>query len=412
MPDASTFALVAAVLLGPPLVLGLVAWSLALWRIQKTVADPPSARLGLDLPAPDGGWPSVSIVVPAHDEARVIEACSRSLAAQDYPDLELIFVLDRCTDDTRAILDRVVAELPDGAPRVRIIENDACPDDWAGKCHAAHLGAQAAGGAMLLFTDADTWFDPRLVRATVAIARREDVGLLSLLSQLTAERGFERICQPVAVMQLMHIYPLDRVNRMHRGKPFANGQFMLFDRGAYERIGGHEAVRQDLLEDIAFARRLADAGERGIVYLAGGLLRCSMYDSFAGFRLGWKRIFIEAASRVPARLGRYALRMAAIGVVLPVLQVLAIVAGALLAGAGASAVGAVLVLVAVAGLGVQALALARFLGLAGLPPRDLLFFPAGAFAVARILAEGRGDLVHGRPVPWAGRQYVIEPRVE
>ncbi|NDC52379.1 MAG: glycosyltransferase [Actinobacteria bacterium] len=77
----------------------------------------------------------------------------------------MIFVLDRCTDGTLAEL-RAIDD-----PRLVIIENGSCPEDWAGKCNAARIGAARARGELLLFTDADTWFDPRLVRATVALLR-------------------------------------------------------------------------------------------------------------------------------------------------------------------------------------------------------------------------------------------------
>ena len=168
---------------------------------------------------------------------------------------EVVLVLDRCTDGTLEIARRHA----EADPRITIVENDSCPEGWAGKCHAAAVGARRATGAYLLFTDADTVFDPDLVRASVALAHARDLGLLSLLSTLTFTRRDEQIVQPVASMILVGLYPIDRVNRDDTPRPFANGQFMLFRRSTYDRLGGHAAVRDSVLEDLAFASAVSIA---------------------------------------------------------------------------------------------------------------------------------------------------------
>ena len=92
-------------------------------------------------------------------------------------------------------------------------------------------------------------FDSELVRCAVASAIKREASLLSILSSLTITKTFERIVQPIAGTFLVRQYPVDRINREHRSRPFANGQFLLFSREAYESIGGHDAVKDDLLED-------------------------------------------------------------------------------------------------------------------------------------------------------------------
>jgi chlorobactene glucosyltransferase len=358
-----------------------------------------------------GRWPPVSIVVPAHNEERVIEACARSLLASDYPDLEVIFVLDRCTDRTRALLAGFEVSAPAAAgkppgPRLRVIENNHCPEDWAGKCNAARVGADAATGDYLLFTDADVSFDPQLVRASVASAIAGGRGLLSLLPTLTTERWFERVVQPVAAMTLLRIYPIDRVNRDERRRPFANGQFMLFERRVYQLIGGHAAVKDDLLEDIAFARVVEGAGERGAIAVADGMLVVNMYGSLDAMQTGWKRIFIEACKRKPSRLRQHAARLFTVGQIAPIVQVLAIVAGLLHGGPlGWLAIGLVLV-----GLLTQALALALIYAMSRSPISGAIFYPLGALVVAKALWDGARDLESGKPIRWGGRAYVLTPR--
>ena len=111
----------------------LVFCSLGLWiglyvRLWQIKMTKPVIREGLGLPNPTDA--SVSIVIPAHNEERVIDRCATSLRAQSHAKLQIIFVLDRCTDKTLEILQKHADE----DDRICILENFECPDDWAGKC--------------------------------------------------------------------------------------------------------------------------------------------------------------------------------------------------------------------------------------------------------------------------------------
>lgn len=386
--------------------LALVFWILAAREYDGIRRNPPTVQRGRRLPPPPSGWRRVSIVIPAHNEERVIERCCRSLMAQDHPDFEVIFVLDRCTDRTREILEPMVAV----DPRLRILDNHDCPDDWAGKCNAAHRGAQLATGEIFVFTDADVRFDPQLLRSTVALAREDRRQLVSLLSTLTIEQRFERIVQPAASMQLLNQFPIDRINRRRFPRPFANGQFMLFERDMYERIGGHTAVKDDLLEDIAFARAVHHAGGSGAVYLADGMLEVSMYDSWPAFRTGWKRIFIESVKRSPRRLRKYALRLVVVGGVLPMAQVFALIGAILHLAADRPAMAAATALPTVVAWPIRRWTLRGCFRLAGADPALARWWHLGCLATASIMWEAARDLVHRTPVRWGGREYVLEPR--
>lgn len=381
-------------------------WLIMLFRLARVTATRPTVRAGVDLPIPGGDWPSVSVIVPAHNEERVIERCARSLLEQDYPDLQCIFVLDRCTDGTAERL----RALDPGGDRLRIIENDSCPDDWAGKCNAARIGAESATGAVLLFMDADTCASPGLLRAAVALLRTRGLGLLSLLSTLTCDEDFELRAQTVATMTLLSIYPPDKVNHPQHPRPFANGQFMLFEREWYERIGGHVAVKDDLLEDIAFARCIHATGGRGNVLMADGLFTCSMYSSRDAFHRGWQRIFIEACRRKPVRLVKHAVRLYLMGILIPAVALAGLAVGAIVAGLGIGAPGFELLVVSIVALCLQVLALTWVHRMGGQPVRSVLLFPAGCLEVGRILRRGAEVLRTGEPVVWGGRQYVLEAR--
>ena len=310
-------------------ILGFVnAVSLCLWlgiayRLLIMARSKSTIREGLRLPIPQDA--SVSIVIPAHNEERVIERCATSLRQQSHANIQIIFVLDRCTDSTLEILQKHAS----ADNRVTIIKNSECPDDWAGKCNAAQIGAKHATGDWLLFTDADTQFDTDLVRCSVASAIKRNASLLSILSSLTISKMFEKIVQPIAGTFLVRQFPVDRVNREYRSRPFANGQFLLFNRSTYESIGGHHAVKDDLLEDIAFARAIhADGGKVQLLF-ADGFLRCSMYPSFEAFKTGWKRIYIEASTRNVNRLRRSGVLAIVVSIVLPLLAVAGICIGAI-----------------------------------------------------------------------------------
>ncbi len=385
---------------------GLLLWIIVLARMKLMRVGSQTVRDGCDLPAPPDGWPRLSIVVPVHNEQDMIERCAASLRAQTYDDLELIFVLDRCSDNTAGVLAGHAAT----DPRVTIVVNDHCPDDWAGKCHAAHLGAQRATGEWILFTDADTEFEPDLTRAAVALARHRDAALLSLLSTLTFVHHFEQVAQLAAAIQLMIMYPIERVKRGRQARPFANGQFMLFRRDWYDRIGGHAAVKDDLLEDIASARRVQGHGGRSEVLFADGMLSCSMYETLRDFEQGWKRIFIEACNRKPGRLLKWATRTLLLGVALPLVQLAALVAAPATMLIGHPWLGGGMAGTVLTSWILQGVALRRLATLARAPHASIALYPLGCLIVGRIMIAGARDLRRRRPVVWGGRRYVLTPR--
>jgi chlorobactene glucosyltransferase len=384
-------------------ILGItVTASLCLWvglgyRLWVMNKSKPVIREGLDLPNPKGE--SVSIVVPVHNEERVIDCCAESLRNQTHRDLQIIFVLDRCTDKTRGILQKHADE----DDRVCLIENDHCPEGWAGKCNAARVGAAKATGEWLLFTDADTQFDKELVRCSVASAIKRGASLLSLLSSLTITKNFERIVQPIASTFLVRQYPVDRVNRAHKPRPFANGQFLLFSRKLYEEIGGHNAVKEFLLEDIAFARHICykNLGKVQILF-ADGMLKCSMYPTFAAFQNGWKRIYIEAATRNVKRLRQSALLAILVGLIFPIAGIAGIYVGLQTSPS--------LFWTSIASLIAAVLVIAWLYRINNAPIIFALFAPIGAAVVAKMFFDSVQILKERTPIRWGGKEYILEPK--
>lgn len=383
-------------ILGAVTAVTLFMWLGIAYRLWVMTRSKSTVIGGLQLPVPTEVL--VSIVIPAHNEERVIDRCATSLRNQSHKNIQIIFVLDRCSDGTFEILQKHAAE----DDRISLIENDHCPDDWAGKCNAARLGATKATGDWLLFTDADTQFDSELVRCAVASAIERKASLLSILSSLTITKTFERIVQPIASTFLVRQFPVDRINREHRSRPFANGQFLLFSRSAYESIGGHDAVKDDLLEDIAFARKIHSEGGKVQMLFANGLLRCSMYPSFESFKTGWKRIYIEASTRNINRLRRSALLAIVVSIVLPAVGVAGIIVGNL--------VSAPLLWISIASLVACVWVICWLYKINNAPIVFAIFAPIGALVVAKLFLDAASMLQHRTPIRWGGRDYILEPK--
>lgn len=402
MPLPLTISLIALTVASDALTIYAI---IALVRARASLESVPTARAGLDLAEPADGWPPVTVIIPAHNEERTIAALAQSLLAQDYPSFNVVFALDRCTDATARILRDTIKN----DARFSILEIISCPNDWAGKTHALWRGVNdshaAQNAELLLFADADTTFDPACLRAAVALLLDCDLALLSLLSTLTTARWFERVAQPAAVFELMRHFPLSRVNKVGPGRSsFANGQFMLFRRDDYETVGGHQAVRDELLEDLALARLLKQANLPAGLLLADGMLTCAMYDSWRAFTRGWSRIFIEAAKRRPDRLRAWAAALIITGALLPAaafvclglsipyaiqFDALGLIAGSISAGA----------------IVIWLILLAFVLRAQKAPSWHALLYPLGALLVARLLFRAARDLTRGAAVTWAGRSY-------
>lgn len=385
-------------------------FTVALVRIRATTRTLPTARAGLGLPVPTG---AVHLIVPAHDEEATLPALIASLRAQTHPALRVTLALDRCTDSSAAVARAAI----DADPRFHVVQIAQCPADWAGKVHAVHAAlitphpAAAhdphATPAFYCFTDADCVFDPAALAAACALTEHRRLDMLSLFSTLTADAWYELLVQPAAAFELARQYPLLKANHPDPAarRPFANGQFMLFRADAYHAVGTHAAVKDALLEDIAFARLLTAQGHRTGLLLADGLVRCRMYHSWKQFRTGWKRIYTESANRRAARLRTLGHRGRFLGTVLPASAIAAV---ALTLAAVPSAD----IPLRALGLGIPVYGLLAWLAAMGLVQRSshapiwaAPFHALGAWLVGTILLDAARDLSARRPTQWAGRTY-------
>ena len=383
----------------------ILLWGSVWIRLEYWMRVVPTLRLGQNLTAADPPSGRVCVVVPAYNESHVVAALVRSLRGETYPRLRVVLVLDRCTDDTGSLARAEIAR----DERFEIVEVDACPAHWSAKVHAVHAGVTRSKGAAdadyLLFADADTLFSPGCIAASVAMLRHRSLDMLSLLSTLTHDTWFERVVQTAAVFELMRQYPLTLANSLNGRRPFANGQFMLFTREAYGAVGGHEAVKRALLEDLALAR-LTEAKERKSgVFIAAGLFHCRMYADWAEFQRGWKRIYTEAANRNPRRLSLSARWMRWLGTILPAWMLSAGPLGALVF-AGDTPMGWPLLSLWSVALLLWLGALLRISTLSRAPRWTAPLQIVGAWMTADLLSEAARDLRLRKPTRWGGREYV------
>jgi chlorobactene glucosyltransferase len=242
--------------------------------------------------------PPVLAIVPAKDEEANLADCLASVSRQTYPNLEILVVDDRSTDRTGAIARRFAAE----DSRIKVLTIDHLPAGWTGKTHALHCAASESRGDWLWFLDADTLHEPEALSILMEYGRIHDAALVSVLPELRCETFWEQVVQPLAGITLMQSFPLHQVHSLRSRLAFANGQFILIRRTAYEAAGGHEAVRDRFVEDIGLAGRVKALGLPIRVALIRGIVTCRMYSSLGQLVRGWSRILYDALDRKTIRL--------------------------------------------------------------------------------------------------------------
>lgn len=231
-------------------------------------------------PGPD----LVTAIVPARNEEAVISTCIESLACQ--PEIaEILVVNDQSSDGTASI----VSGLMQKVPNLRLLETRDLPHGWVGKNHALCVGAQQASTPWLLFTDADAKHACNSAARALQIARERRAALVSFSPEQISHNWYEKALIPFVYLRLAKRFSYDQVNDPASPVAAANGQFLLIRLDVYDSIGGHRGVAGEILEDVAIALRVKQAGHRIWFGSGNGLVRTRMYDSFAAMWEGWEK---------------------------------------------------------------------------------------------------------------------------
>ena len=209
----------------------------------------------------------VTIVVPARDEAETIDAVLRSLLAHDYAGpFRVVLVDDNSSDGTGDIARKI-----DDA-RLAIISGAERPEGWSGKLWAVSQGVAVAETPLILLTDADITHDPGHLASLVAAIETDRRDLVSEMVQLNCDSDAEKLLVPAFVYFFQMLYPFAWVNDGGMRTAAAAGGTILLRRSALDRIGGIEAVRGALIDDVALARAVKRGGR---IYLGHSKLAAS-----------------------------------------------------------------------------------------------------------------------------------------
>ena len=264
-----------------------VPWIAVLWVVVRRYATRGPLLQGY-APRPNG--PSLSVIIPARDEALNIERCLRSVLAAAYAPLEIIVVDDHSSDDTAEIVRRIAAA-PEVRKRVRLVQGVELPPGWFGKQWALVQGYRIATGDLVLFADADTKHEPELIARAVTALRTEHVDLVSVIPRQEMETFWERLVQPHVFFALQaRVGNLGQVNRTRTvWNAIANGQFILTTQVAYEAVGTHAAVRDSVAEDVMLAQAFVRGGRDIFLLHAQDYMATRMYRSLSEIVGGWSK---------------------------------------------------------------------------------------------------------------------------
>jgi len=266
--------------------------------LQRVFAVAPRLKPAPSAPAPDT---SLTVVIPAFNEAHNIEACLSSVLASQPPcqDWSVLVVDDDSTDATVENAIRAGS----AAPQFRLIQAGPRPlnERWVGKNWACSKAVDQVSSDWLLFIDADVRLKPDALQRALAQALDEDADLLSLAPRLSCGCLAEWMVQPIMASLLGLGFPILETNDPESPVAFAAGPFMLFQASTYARIGGHRALAGEVVEDLALARAIKAGGYR-LRYLLGlDAVNLRMYSDLAALWEGWTKNWFLGLDRDPIK---------------------------------------------------------------------------------------------------------------
>ena len=349
---------------------------------------------------PPAGGPLVSVIVPARNEEKNIRRCVEAILAQDYPNFQALVLDDRSTDATSAIL----AELSARDSRLVVVHGRELPAGWAGKPHALHQAAASATGEWLLFLDADTYIHPNALSAALASAQKTRADLYTVMTEQILGSFWEKTVMPLVFTALSVGFSPRKVNDRKSRDAIANGQFIFIRRAVYDAIGGHQAVKDQIVEDKALAEKVKWGGQRLVIADGRGIARTRMYTDLPSMWEGWTKNIYLGLSDHPALLllgafGAFLALMAAL--VLPAWPIFGILWYANGGGWMAFAV----ILEALLVWAYIILARMKINHLMGISRWYAFTTPLGAGVFAAMMLTSAWKVLSGQGVTWKGRNY-------
>jgi glycosyltransferase involved in cell wall biosynthesis len=221
-------------------------------------------RVGDFPPADNADCPGISLLFAARDEEEKLPAALATLAALDYPRLEIIAVDDRSTDTTGRLLDAFAA----ANPRFRAVHVRELPSGWLGKPHALQQAYEASSGEWLLLTDADVKFEPSVLRRAVALAKKQNADHLTLVANVEMHGFWETTMLTFFGLAFHLANQLDQVSNAKAQAYAGIGAFQLLRRSTYEAIGTHRKLAMEVVDDMKVGKLVKRNGFRSVVAMA------------------------------------------------------------------------------------------------------------------------------------------------
>ena len=253
----------------------------------------------------------VSIILPVRDQAKTVGECVASLVGLEYPEKEIIVVDGNSTDGTLDILQGFNG-------KIRLVQEQPLPQGWVGKNWACHTGYQQARGDLLLFTDGDSIHSRDSLAKTVNYLEVTKADLVTLAPATILRTFWEKLLQPPIFWLIMMFVGGKWVNDDTKPRwALGNGQYMLLRRGAYDKVGGHSAVRGRISEDYSLGRLIKAKGLRLRMVTASDSLGVRMYSSLPEIWRGWRKNFYSVSGNYPLFRAMYRLVLLFTFLVLP-----------------------------------------------------------------------------------------------
>jgi len=383
--------------------LGIIVWVHSQYQmdIVVTPAEAPASA------------PLISICVPARDEEQNIRRCVESLLAQTYPNFEIIVLDDRSTDSTPRILEELLQTTKvattwqprsDDFSRLRVIHGSDLPAGWAGKPHALTQASASARGDWLCFVDADTFAAPEALASCYIKAIETKADMFTIMTFQELGSFWEKVLMPLVLTALSVGFSPRKVNDPKRRDAVANGQFILIRRAVYDAVGGHERIKDQIVEDKALSEQVKWNGYRLVIADGYQMARTRMYTSLPQMWEGWTKNIYLGLRDTPSMLllGAFGATLALIAALfLPAWPLLGFLW--LLKGGGALALGVIAKsLIVWAALLWARAAVSHGLGISRL---YALTIPLGAGLFAAIMLTSAWKVLSGQGVTWRGRVY-------
>jgi chlorobactene glucosyltransferase len=349
---------------------------------------------------PPANAPLISVCVPARNEERNIRTCVEAILAQDYPNFKVIVLEDRSTDATGEILRSLAAQ----NDKLKVIRGSDLPKGWAGKPYALFQASKAARGEWLCFVDADTFLSPSTLSSCYAKAIETKADMFTIMTFQIMGSFWEKIVMPIVMTALSVGFSPRKVNDPKSKDAIANGQFILIKRSVYDAIGGHESVKDQIVEDKAISEQVKWNGYRLIVANGYSIARTRMYTSLPEMWEGWtKNIYLGLSDRPSLMLlgafGAFILLVAAL--FLPLWPLL----GIFWYLQGGSWLALVVIFESLILWAIVIYVRARVAIGMGISPWYAITLPLGAAVFAAMMITSTWKVISGKGVTWKGRIY-------